>query len=51
LSLILIQIVALQALETGDPERVYRILLASSAIPGAFPPRARSTAASTSTAQ
>ena len=39
MSLILIQIVALQALETGDPERVYRILLASSAIPGAFPPR------------
>jgi hypothetical protein len=28
-----------RALETGDPERVYRILLASSAIPGAFPPR------------
>jgi Patatin-like phospholipase len=28
-----------RALRTGETERVYRILLASSAIPGAFPPR------------
>ena len=28
-----------RALETGETERVSRILLASSAIPGAFPPR------------
>jgi hypothetical protein len=30
---------AKRALETGQPDRVHRILLASSAIPGAFPPR------------
>jgi predicted acylesterase/phospholipase RssA len=30
---------AKRALETGEKERVHRILLASSAIPGAFPPR------------
>ncbi len=30
---------ARRALETGEPDRVHRILLASSAIPGAFPPR------------
>jgi hypothetical protein len=30
---------AKRALETGESDRVHRILLASSAIPGAFPPR------------
>jgi Patatin-like phospholipase len=30
---------ARRALKTGESDRVYRILLASSAIPGAFPPR------------
>lgn len=30
---------AQRALDTGKPERVYDILLASAAIPGAFPPR------------
>jgi Patatin-like phospholipase len=30
---------AQRALDTGKPDRVYDILLASSAIPGAFPPR------------
>jgi len=30
---------AKRALETGDEDRVHRILLASSAIPGVFPPR------------
>jgi len=30
---------AKRALETGETDRVHRILLASSAIPGAFPPR------------
>src|SRR5690606_29206187 len=30
---------AQRALDTGKPDRVYDILLASSAVPGAFPPR------------
>ena len=31
--------VAIRATETGDPSRLHKLLLASSGIPGAFPPR------------